>query len=99
MPVSQPIRETGFLVDSAQGPLLKVSGGGMWQIEPSRAVNQLIGEHVIVEGTRAGFNDLACERIWKEGANRPRFAIGMLEKWTASALVALSLFWAVLSYF
>lgn len=99
MPVSQPIRETGFLVDSAQGPLLKVSGGGMWRIEPSRAVNRLIGEHVKVEGTRAGFNDLACERIWKEGAHRPRFAIGMLEKWTASALVALSLFLAVLGYF
>lgn len=99
MPVSQPIRESGLLVDSAQGPLLKVSGGGMWQMEPSRAANRLIGEHVIVEGTRAGFNDLACERIWKEGTRRPRFAIGMLEKWTASALVIFSLFLAVISYF
>lgn len=99
MPVKQPVRETGLLVDSAQGPLLKVSGGGNWQIEPSRAVNRLIGERVTIEGTRSGFNDIACQRIWKEGTQRPRFEIGVVEKTTVSALVALSLFLAVLGYF
>lgn len=99
MPVNQSVRETGLLVDSAQGPLLKVSGGGKWQIEPSRIVNRLIGERVTVEGTRSGFNDIACQRIWKDGTQRPRFEIGMVEKWTVSALVALSLFLAVLGNF
>lgn len=97
--MSQPICETGLLVDSAQGPLLKLSGGGNWQIEPSRAVNRLIGERVMLEGTRSGFNDFACQRIWKEGTARPRFEIGMVEKWIASALVAFSLFMAVIGYF
>lgn len=99
MPISQPVRETGVLVDSAQGPLLKLPGGGNWQIEPSRAVNRLIGERVTIEGTRLGFNDIACQRIWKEGTERPRFEIGMVEKWIVSALVVLSLFLAILGYF
>lgn len=99
MPVSEPIHETGLLVDSALGPLLKVQGGGSWQIEPSRAVNRLIGERVTVEGTRSGFNDVACQRIWKEGTTRPRFEIGIVEKWTATALVLLSLSLAVFGYF
>lgn len=97
--MSQPVRETGLLVDSATGPQLKLPGGGNWQIEPSRAVNRLIGERVTVEGTRSGFNDIACQRVWKEGAERPRFEIGMVEKWAASAFVALSLFLAVIGYF
>ena len=99
MPVSQPVRETGLLVDSAQGPQLNLPGGGNWQIEPSRAVNRLIGERVTLEGTRSGFNDIACQRIWKEGTARPRFEIGMIERWIASALVAFSLFMAVFGYF
>lgn len=97
--MSQPVRETGLLVASAQGPQLKLTGGGNWQIEPSRAVNRLIGERVILEGTRSGFNDIACQRVWKEGTERPRFEIGMVEKWTVSALVASSLILAVLGYF
>ena len=99
MPMSQPVRETGLLVDSATGPQLKLSGGGTWQIEPSRAVNRLIGERVMLEGTRSGFNDIACLRVWKKGTQRPRFEIGMVEKWIASALVAFSLFMAVIGYF
>jgi hypothetical protein len=96
--MSQPVRETRLLVTSAQGPQLKLPGGGKWQIEPSRAVNRLIGERVTLEGTRSGFNDIACQRIWKEGTARPRFEIGMVEKWTVSALVALSLILAVTGY-
>lgn len=99
MPINQPVRETGLLVASAQGPQLKLPGGGHWQIEPSRAVNRLIGERVTLEGTRSGFNDIACQRIWKEGTQRPHFEIGMVEKWTVSTLVALSLILAVLGYF
>ncbi len=97
--MSQPVRETGLLVDSAQGPQLKLPCGGNWQIEPSRTVNRLIGERVTLEGTRSGFNDIACQRIWKEGTERPRFEIGMVEKWTVSGLVTFSLILAVLSYF
>lgn len=99
MPMSQPVRETGLLVDSAQGPQLNLPGGGNWQIEPSSAVNRLIGERVTLEGTRSGFNDIACQRIWKEGTQRPRFAIGLVEKWTVSTLVASSLILAVVGYF
>ncbi len=99
MPMSQPVRETGLLVDSAQGPQLKLPGGGNWQIEPSRAVNRLIGERVTLEGTRSGFNDIACQRIWKEGTERPRFEIGLVEKWTVSTFVASSLILAVVGYF
>lgn len=97
--MSQPVRETGLLVASAQGPQLKLPGGGNWQVEPSRAVNCLIGERVTLEGTRSGFNDIACQRIWKEGTERPRFAIGLVEKWTVSTLVASSLILAVFGYF
>jgi hypothetical protein len=99
MPISQPVRETGLLVASATGPQLKLPGGGIWQIEPSRTVNRLIGERVTVEGARSGFNDIACQRIWKEGTARPRFEIGLVEKWTVSTLVASSLILVVLGYF
>lgn len=79
--------------------MLKLPRGGNWQIEPSRSVNRLIGERVTVEGTRSGFNDIACQRVWKVGTARPRFEIGMAEKWSVIALVILSLLLAISGYF
>lgn len=79
--------------------MLELPGGGNWQIEPSRSVNRLIGERVTVEGTRSGFNDISCQRVWKVGTARPRFEIGMAEKWSVIALVIFSLILAISGYF
>ena len=52
--------------------ILKVDGGGQWQLDIGRSVRSLIGKRVMVRGTRAGFDLLDVSKIWLAGEPEPR---------------------------
>lgn len=54
--------------------ILKVDGGGQWQLDIGRSVRSLIGKRVMVRGTRAGFDLLDVSKIWLAGEPEPRTA-------------------------
>lgn len=68
--------ETGILRVGRWGYELEMEGGGAWRLDVTRSVQRLIGQRVIVEGTRAGFDlldvtrvravdDITLERTWR----------------------------------
>lgn len=52
--------------------ILRVDGGGRWQLDIGRSVRSLIGKRVMVRGTRAGFDLLDVTKIWLAGEPEPR---------------------------
>ncbi len=58
---------TGILLDgSGPFPVLKVPGGGEWQLEVTQRWRHLLGKRVLVTGVRDGFDILAVDRIAAE---------------------------------
>jgi len=81
MPLNTPVHVVGILVREASGLVLRVDGGGYWQVHQAGKVHGLIGQHVEVVGYRIGFNDIACDCIWRAGEPQPRsrkFGAGFL---------------------
>ncbi len=50
---------------------IEVSGGGTWELEPSRLITRHIDQAVILEGVRTGFDRLEVVRIKREGEDWP----------------------------
>ena len=99
MPVGDVIRESGLLIDGPNGPLLKPTKGGTWQLEPSRRISKLVGSKVHVEAVRSGFSELAVKRIWRHGAKRPILVRGLIDLTFVVALVALGYALWIAGYF
>lgn len=58
---------TGRLTQSARGYVLRVDGGGVWTLDPDRALHSWLGKRVTIEGERTGFDFLSVEYIAAAG--------------------------------
>lgn len=67
MPMGTRHRETGLLLDSRRGLVLQVVGGGTWALDTNRGARKFLGQRVIVEGTRSGFDRLDVDWIGQVG--------------------------------
>lgn len=63
MPRGTRHEEAGILRLGRLGYELEVDGGGVWRLDLIRSCRRLIGERVIVEGTRSGFDLLDVTTI------------------------------------
>lgn len=72
MLLNEPVHVVGTLVREPAGLVLRVDGGGYWQLEGVRRADGLIGQRVEVAGHRVGFNDIACDSVWRAGEPQPR---------------------------
>lgn len=100
MPMSGPVEAVGTLNRNRQGYVLNTDGGGHWELGHVPGVSALVGCRVRVEGTRCGFNAIACRRLWKEGEPRPRRKIssgGALGDWLGRLALSLLVFLVLLS--
>lgn len=85
------IRATGTLANGPLGPVLRVDGGGEWEVDHTGDFTQLIGQRVEVVGRRAGYNGLICDEIWHEGSPRPHGRRLSAEFWMLAAFVIFGL--------
>lgn len=88
MPLRGDLHLLGRLEQGAYGLVLRVDGGGVWELETRRRVRRLVGSKVEVVGHRAGFNGLLCEQVWPAGTPRPRQGRVRIEYLLAGGLVA-----------
>jgi hypothetical protein len=58
---------TGLLDWTERGHILRVDGGGVWTLDPDRALRKWLGKRVTIEGVRTGFDFLSVERITAAG--------------------------------
>ncbi|WP_420608007.1 DUF5818 domain-containing protein [Novosphingopyxis sp.] len=72
MPRGAAHLETGKLGHDGHGFLLLMDGGGRWRLDITRSQRKLVGEQVIVRGTRADFDLLDVHKIWQAGEPEPR---------------------------
>lgn len=63
MPLGKRYRVAGRLLSSARGLVLEVDGGGVWALDADPDAKDLLGQRVIVEGLRSGFDRLDVEWI------------------------------------
>jgi Protein of unknown function (DUF5818) len=49
-------RFEGLLMTSARGLVLSVADGGVWALETDANARKFLGQRVIVEGVRSGFD-------------------------------------------
>lgn len=54
---------TGVLLAGRVYPVLRVDGGGEWQLDLTKKWHHLLGQRVTVTGIRDGFDFLAVEKI------------------------------------
>ncbi|WP_292927714.1 DUF5818 domain-containing protein [Novosphingobium sp. PASSN1] len=83
---------TGTIQHGPNGLVLEADGGGMWELDNTRAARRLVGSHVEVVGQRAGFNGLVCDQIRVAGQIRPQAFKLRLEFLAIGALVAYGLY-------
>lgn len=91
MPVSGPVEAVGTLGKSRRGYVLNTDGGGHWDLGHVSGVQRLVGCRVRVEGSRCGFNAIACRRLWAEGEPRPRYAMVNTEAIAVGFMVTVGL--------
>jgi hypothetical protein len=73
MPLDRPVHVVGTLNLEPSGLfVLRVDGGGFWQLHQVRKASQLVGQRVEISGHRIGFNELSCDSIWRAGEPPPR---------------------------
>lgn len=72
VPLRGDLHLRGRLEQGPYGLVLRVDGGGVWELETHRRARLLVGSEVEVVGHRAGFNGLVCEQVWPAGQPRPR---------------------------
>lgn len=83
---------TGTIQHGPNGLVLKAVGGGLWELEDTRAARKLVGSQVEVVGQRSGFNGLVCDQIRVAGQIRPQAFKLRLEFLATAALVAYGLY-------
>jgi hypothetical protein len=92
MPLDEPVHVVGTLDREPSGFVLRVDGGGYWQLHQARKAHRFIGQRVEVMGHRIGFNDISCDGIWRAGdpPPRPRRKLG-IEYLIPAAAIAFGL--------
>ncbi|CAN5406956.1 hypothetical protein BH11PSE5_BH11PSE5_16960 [soil metagenome] len=63
--MSRPTRYelTGVLLEGRVYPVLRVDGGGEWQLDVTKSWRHFLGKRVTVKGARDGFDVLAVDAI------------------------------------
>ena len=95
MSKGEQIEITGILETGPQGLILKATGGGVWQLGPSRRARRLIGRNVSVKGLHGDFDELTDWRIESSDGEIVReadfrFEFAMLMAAAVIALVAIA---------
>lgn len=54
---------TGVILEGGIYPVLRVDGGGEWQLDIAKSWRHFLGKRVTVKGAREGFNILAVDII------------------------------------
>jgi Protein of unknown function (DUF5818) len=92
MSKGEPLEITGILETGPHGLIVEATGGGVWQLGPSRRARRLIGREVSVRGLHGDFAELTDWRIEskdgeivREADFRSEFAVLM----AALAFIAL----------
>ena len=85
--MSADLHLRGRLERGPYGLVLRIGGGGAWEVETRRRARRLVGQEVEVVGHRAGFNGLICDQIWLAGQPRPRSSKIKIEYLLAAGLV------------
>lgn len=85
----------GTIETGHRGLVLRADDGGVWELENTSAMRQLVGAHVEVMGQRAGFNGLVCDHIRIAGQTRSPASRLRLEFVATAALVAYGLYTAI----
>ncbi len=62
-------RETGRLITSARGLILELDDGGIYALDAEPDATELVGQRVILEGTRKGLDRLSAEWIGRAEAS------------------------------
>jgi len=63
MPLGEPLRLTGLLLQDGATLVLRIDDGGIWRVEGGKAVWRLIGRRVCLTGTRDEFDLVAVRSI------------------------------------
>ena len=87
MPMSAQLHLRGRLERGPYGLVLRIGGGGAWEVETRRRARRLVGQEVEVVGHRAGFNSVSCDQIWIAGQPRPQPSKINIEYLLAAGLV------------
>lgn len=91
MPLNAPIHVVGVLEREPSGLVLRADEGGYWQLHQAGNTRGLVGERVEIIGHRIGFNDIACDSIWRAGEPQPRIRKLRLDLLIPAAAVAMGL--------
>ena len=85
MSIGSRHRESGLLLHSGSGLILRRDDGGRWRIDAPRMAGRLVGQRVTLEAIRSGFDLLDVKAIYPEGKPPPKpyiaswqFAAGVL---------------------
>jgi hypothetical protein len=70
MPMGSRHRVTGRLLSSQRGLVIEVEGGGVYALSADPGARTLLGQRVVVEGVRVGFDRLDVEWIGAASAVR-----------------------------
>jgi Protein of unknown function (DUF5818) len=65
MPIGTHHRFEGLLMMSARGLVLSLADGGVWALDTDVSSRKLLGQRVIVEGVRSGFDRIDVAWIGK----------------------------------
>lgn len=85
--MSAQLHLRGRLERGPYGLVLRIGGGGAWEVETRRRSRRLVGQEVEIVGHRAGFNSVSCDQIWLAGQPRPRSSKIKIEYLLAAGLV------------
>jgi len=58
MPIGSHHRVAGRLRNSRRGPVVEADDGGTWALDLDQNVTGMLGQRVVVEGKRSGFDRL-----------------------------------------
>jgi hypothetical protein len=62
MSIGSHHRLEGLLMTSARGLLLSLADGGVWAFDSDATARQFLGQRVIIEGIRSGFDRI--DVVW-----------------------------------
>ena len=63
MPLGTEHVDMGMLLDTHEGVVLELGGGGRWRLKLSWWQRRFIGQHVKIKGVRIGFDKLKVVKI------------------------------------